>query len=719
MHPSRLDPSGLDLGRLLAPRSVAVVGASERPGSYAAQTLLNLARAGFSGRVVGVNPGRAQAFGVPCVPTLADLDGPVDAVVVATPAATVVDQVDAAGALGCGGVVVFAAGFEDAAGQRAQVAVREAAARHGLPVIGPNSNGLVAVGGRAPLWGDAAHLPASPGPVALVTQSGNVGVVGLAHRRGEGLHTVVSLGNAAVVDAAAAVSHLAGTPGVRCIAVYLEDDGDGARLADALAECARHDVRLAVLKVGRSSEGRAAGAAHTAALAGDHRVFAALVRQAGGVLVGEPHDLLETARALAAGRRHPGRVAVLTSSGGDAAMAADLADVVGVPLAPLHPTTRARLAEALPSTAQVGNPLDHTNLVWADTTAVARIAEALARDPDVGHLLYVQDEPPGLPETDRREWAATREGGRSGAHRAGLEALLVATTPGQEPPQAVSGLGPALASLAALRRPAPDPGRLHAIAEAVRAWRVHPVAESGGSREGWLSEHATKQMLVEAGIAVPAHGLAASAAAAARTAQALGFPVAIKLSAPGLLHKSEAGALALDVRTVGQARAAATRLLGGGRGRRRTDPGSAREGRGAPGALLLVERMVEPGVEVLVAVHHDGVVPALVVGLGGIWAEALDDVAVIPLPAVAADIEEALRGLRGQALLFGGRGRAGVDVPALCHLAERAAALLLARGLRVLELNPVVVAPIGAVAVDALARVAAAGLDGPATALLS
>ena len=346
-----------DLNRLLAPRSVAVVGATDREGTYAHTTLLNLARAGFAGRVVGVHPTRSDAAGVPCVPTLADA-GPVDAVVIATPADTVPGYIAEAAALGCGGAVVYAAGFAEAGRADLQDALVSAAA--GLPVVGPNGNGLVSVPARAPLWGDAVTLPETAGGVALISDSGNIGVVGMAHRSGEGLHTVVSAGNAAVIDTPTLLGEISLLDGVRAVALYVEGDGSGAAWCEALARCAERDVRVVVLKAGRSTRGAAVGAAHTAALVGDQAVFAAMIAEAGGVMVTQPLELLETARALAMGRRDSRGAAFLTCSGGDAAIAADLADDLGVSLADLGTATQGQVvdvtqAAAVSSSAVVGS----------------------------------------------------------------------------------------------------------------------------------------------------------------------------------------------------------------------------------------------------------------------------------------------------------------------------------------------------------------------------
>jgi acyl-CoA synthetase (NDP forming) len=282
----------MDLSRLYRPASIAVVGASERPGSYSSQTLENLAAFGYEGAVYGVNPKRDSVHGRPCFPSLSDLPEPADAVIVAIPAAGVAQVVEEAGRTGCGGAVVFSAGFAEIAGGREyQAALMDAAARHGLPVCGPNGNGIVALASRAALWGDALR-PQEPGHVAMVSQSGNVAVNALNTKRGLRFHSVTSCGNQAVLDAADYIEFLAGEDGVHSIALYLEDDGDGARLCEALAACAEAAVRVAVLKVGTSAAGATAAAAHTGALAGDQRVFRALVEEAGAVWAGDVHELL-------------------------------------------------------------------------------------------------------------------------------------------------------------------------------------------------------------------------------------------------------------------------------------------------------------------------------------------------------------------------------------------------------------------------------------------
>jgi acetate---CoA ligase (ADP-forming) len=747
-----------DPAPLLHPRSVAVVGANERAGSYGDVIFRNLAAAGFEGAVYGVNPKRDEVHGRPCVPSVADLPEPVDAVVVAIPAAACAPVLIEAGERGCGGAIVLAAGFgETAAGRPLEDELRAAARVAGIPVCGPNGNGVVSVAARAPLWGDSVER-LSPGPVAVITQSGNFGVNALGSDRGLGFHTVVSTGNSAVLEPSDWLEALATTKGVGSIALMLESDGDGARLARALATCAEREIGVAVLKVGSSEGGARAAGAHTGALAGDQRVFAALLEEAGAAQASEPGELLELARALAVPAARPtrrGGLAILTCSGGDSGMAADLAAARGLDLPELSPTARERLGKVLPSAATVGNPLDYTSMLWDDHEALEEVAAAVASDPAIDQLLLLFDQPRGLDPEVAEGWEAVRRALLAGAARGDAATILASTLPELLDPDTVielmkggrvataAGLGAAIACAAALRTPLAEPERLREIATADESGRdgaagqgrtagtegaedesaadvrgpgadgtganamASGVAADGGSDaaagggptgagrvgpvdpiDGALGEAEAKRLLAEGGLAVPDGSVAVDVAGAVDVALSVGLPVALKLSSPALLHKTEAGALALDLRTEEDVRDAAERLLG--------LPAAA-------GATLLVERMAGDGVELIFAVRRDGVVPALLVGVGGIWAEALDDVALVPLPASAERVERALRGLRAASLLTGARGGPAVDLAAAAHFGSRLGELALEHGLDLLEVNPALASPHGCVALDAVA----------------
>ena len=663
----------MDLSRLLSPRSVAVVGATDRAGSYGAETLQNLERLGFEGEVWGINPRRSSVFGLPCFPSLRELPGVPDAVVIAIPAAGVPAVIDEAGALGCGGAVVYAAGFgETPAGVSLDSSLRDAARRHALPVCGPNCDGLIALHSRAALWGDALASP-QPGHVALVSQSGNLVVNALATRRGLRLHTAVSSGNEAVVTTPDWIEHLAREPEVRSIAVLMEADGDGSRLCEALAVCADEGVGVAVLKVGASAVGAAAATAHTGALAGDHRIFRALIEEAGAAWAEDMHDLLELGKALAV-RRPPRRgdgVAILTCSGGDSGLGADEAARRGLSLPAFADATVEALRERLPEAATVSNPLDYTALIWGEADTLRDIVAAVGVDPGIGEVLVFYDRPAGIEGAMAESWDAVEEGILAGAAVCGAPVTVSSTLPELLEDEsawrfqsagvaAVAGLR---TGVACVRLPSLDGARLREMA-AVRSRR-------GPGR--WLAEHEAKALLRARGVPV-VRGLLALNEGEARAALAdLGGAVAVKASSPEVRHKTANGALALDIADREEVGAAYSRIA------RLSSP------------TVLVEEMAPPGAELLVSVRTDAVVPALVVGAGGIDTEAHDDIAVIPLPAGVARITAAIESLR-----------APIDPRHAAPIAHAIAEA--ADGLELLECNPVIVHPDGAVVVDAVAK---------------
>ncbi len=349
-------------------------------------------------------------------------------------------------------------------------------------------------------------------------------------------------------------------------------------------------------------------------------------------------------------------------------------------------------AACCPRRRRSANPLDYTSLIWAERERLAAIAEALGNDPAISQLLVFHDTPAGLTEETRPGWEATRRGLADGAERSAAAPLFSSTLPdliGEEEIleldgrgiAAVQGLGTAMRCVAALRRKPGDPARLREIA----------AAAAGRSEAGpWLGEAEAKALLESAGVPVPERRIAVDAEDAARQAAELRGPVVLKLSSPTIQHKSDVGALALGVEDPETVAAEARRLL--------SLPV-------ADGAELLVERMAaDPGAELIVAARGDAVVPALVIGIGGIWTEILEDVAVIPLPADAERIRASIEALRGAPLLHGARGSEPVDIAAVAAAAARIGELASAERLALLEVNPLLATAEGALALDAVAR---------------
>nr|WP_062333617.1 acetate--CoA ligase family protein [Herbidospora sakaeratensis] len=656
--------------RLLAPRSVAVVGASTRPGSYGNQAVANLVTAGFPGPVYGVHPTAREVHGVSCVPAIGDLPIAPDALVIATPAATVPGLLREAGERGCGGAVVLAAGFaEIPEGRPLQDELREVALAHDLPVCGPNGNGVVSVVGRAPMWGDA-YLPRRPGPVALVSQSGNVAVNALLSRRALRLHTVVSCGNQAVLNASDYLAALAELDGVRSVGLYLETEDPG--LPAALALAAGHGIRVAVLKAGSSERGAAAASAHTGAVAGDHRVLKALVEEAGGAWARNPHELLELAKALShSGRRTRGTgVLVVTCSGGDAAVAADEAARLQVPLPALGAVTVERLKGLLPGTATAANPLDYTAVIFGETRRTADIITAAGDDPAVGVVLAYYDRPEEMDAEQTEAWDAALSGITHAAADLDVPVVVAATLPELMPEATaehltdlgvvpVAGLTEGLVCAHAMTA-RPDLDRLRELA-----------ACAPRSPDRWLREVEGKALLKAHGVAVPRGAVAGNAEEAEALRKELGT-VVVKVDSADVRHKAAEGGVILGV--------SGERDLE--RALRQVPP------------PVLVEEMVPPGVEVMVSVRYDAITPVLVVALGGAWVEVFGDAAVIPLPVTPERVAGAVRKLRAARLI--------PDIEALARTAVAIADMTRQEGFALVEVNPVILRGRTATAVDAV-----------------
>ena len=472
---------------------------------------------------------------------------------------------------------------------------------------------------------------------------------------------------------------------MRSVALLVEDAGDGAALCEALAACADAGIGVAVLKVGASAVGAAAAAAHTGALAGDQRVFRALAREAGAAWADDVHDLLELAKALAVrGARPRGRgLGILTCSGGDSGLGADEAERLGIELPAFAPATSAALEERLPATATIANPLDYTAVIWGDRDWERDVVALVGEDPNVDQVLVFYDHPPGLDGALGESWQAVEDGIVDGAHASPVPVMVVATLPellddaaaarfADAGVPAVAGLRTGLACAAALQAPPPDPARLREMAAAARGSNGSPPASDGGR---WLAEHEVKDLLRAAAVPVVEGRVVVGEEDAVDALGELGGLVAVKASHPEIRHKAAVGAVRINLAAEPAVRAAFRDF--------------------SPRGAVLVERMARPGAELIVSVRWDAVVPALVIGLGGGYAEVLDDVAIVPLPADPARVERAIRQLKGAALL----GTA--DLPAAARLASRLSEL---HGLELIECNPVLVHNEGAVVVDAIAK---------------
>ena len=414
-------------------------------------------------------------------------------------------------------------------------------------------------------------------------------------------------------------------------------------------------------------------------------MFRSLVEEAGAVWADDVHELLELAKTIAVQHSKPASgargLAIMTCSGGDSAQGADVAQELGIELPALAPGTVRRLRELLPSAATVANPLDYTAMLWGERSALAELVRTLGEDPAIGQVLVFYDQPHGLTGAPEASWRAVREAVIDGAEASPVPTLVSSTLPellddGAAWEFAQAGVAAAAGLRTGLRCAGArwtQPRRSGAAARDRRhgAGRATP----GPRAIGWPSTR-RRRCSPAHGVAVPRGRVVSDEDDAVRALGELGGHVALKLSAASIQHKTELGAVALDLREANEVRGAYRRLAALA---------------GAHGGSVLAEWMASPGIELIVAARTDGVVPALVLGLGGIWTELLDDVAVVPLPANAARIERALGQLRGAPLLLGGRGGQRLDLGAAARLAEAVGELLVQRSLAVVECNPVLV----------------------------
>ena len=695
-----------NLRRLLKPRHVAVIGGRE------AETVAGeCARIGYRGPVWPVNPRRESIGGHRCFRTVEDLPQAPDAAFVAVPREAAIDTVARLAAMGAGGAVCHTAGFAETGAEGARLEAALVAAAGDLALIGPNCYGVINYLDRAALW-PFAHGGACPGyGAAIVTQSGMLSSDLTMSQRSVPFAFMASIGNQSVVTQADCIDIFGEFDGVRAIGLHVEEIPDVARFSAAVRKAVAAEVPVVALRTGVSEIGARLVASHTGALSGADDLYQALFDRLGVIRVSTPAELLETLKFLCvAGVPGGDRVAALTCSGGAAAMLADHVQGLGLQFPPPSERTAERLAQCLPHTATVSNPLDYTTPIWGIPQRVRPVFDAMLADPcDIA--LIVQDYPlEGLDES-KDSYLSDARSFIAAARAAGVPAAVCSTLPenldrttremlvaaGVAPMQ---GLREALDAIAGAvwhgrrrQRMRGEAGTADADAGAVT---VASVAGTGPVTS--VDEHQAKRWLHGVGIPIPA-GCVTGARDAPEAAARIGFPVAVKLVNEHLLHKTEAGAVALGISSPVEVEAAVARIRAD---MRRFDADASAD-------RFLVERMVGPPLaELLVGVRTDprfGL--AMTLASGGVLAELVADAVTILLPASRVDLEEALGRLRISRLLDGFRGAAPANRAVIVDALSRLASHLRREDDVVVEVevNPLFVLTDRVCAVDALMRV--------------
>ncbi len=699
---------------LFRPKSIAVIGASDRAGSVGATVMRNVMAGGFSGTVYAVNPGHLIVAGQRAYPDVTHLPQAPELAVIATPPATIPAIIDALGRRGTRAAVVITGGLSkarDADGKSISQAMRDAARPYLLRILGPNCVGLLVPG--LGINASFAHTAALPGNLAFVSQSGGLttAVLDWAKSRGIGFSHFISLGDAADVDFGDLLDYLASDSGTRAILLYIESITAARKFMSAARAAARNKPVL-VVKAGCAPEGARAAASHTGALAGADDVYDAALRRAGMLRVDTIQELFDAVETLARAQpltspmRGAGLV-IMTNGGGPAVMAADALSLHGGQLAVLSGAALQRLDAALPATWSHGNPVDIIG--DAPASRYAATLQALVDDKDNDAILFIHAPTAIVSAADvARACAPLAKGRRVLACWLGADAVAEARRIFEvegipcydTPEQAVSAFLQLVAyqrNQQMLMQTPPSVPRDFVADAAVARGTVNAALQAG--RE-WLSEAETRGVLAAYGIPVVRTRSAANADEAARAAAEIGFPVALKIISPQITHKSDVGGVALNLANAGELRHAAQ-----GMARRLHER--------APQAQLagytVQEMVVRPKAhEVIIGAVVDAVFgPAILFGQGGVAVEVVADRAVALPPLNLMLAAELVSRTRVARLLGGYRDRPPANREAL-YLALVKVSQLMAdlAGIVEIDINPLLVDESGVIALDARIRVA-------------
>jgi acetate---CoA ligase (ADP-forming) len=667
------------LSMLWSATSIAVVGASDRPGALGRLPVDFLQRYGYAGRVLPVRPDGATVAGLPSYTSLRDCPPPVDLAMIMVAAERVPAAVEDCVAADVPVAIICTSGFAEtgADGAELQESVVRTAHAGGLRILGPNCIGTVGVGAGqvssfSPLF-SGEHTRLVPGSLGFVSQSGALGygAVSLAFERGLGLGWIVNTGNEADVTTVEVLAAIGRQPDCRGLLGYVESLSDVSGLRDVVST----GVPVALLKAGRSEAGQRAAALHTGALAAEDKVVDAALRQLGIVSVDDVEDLLDVGDVMQVAHRSAGdRVAVVTTSGGSGILAADAVAAHGLSLARLSTSTQEILDRIVPAFGATANPVDVTATVMSNGALFDQALAAIADDPEVDVVLACFCVLTGQDVDDVVSSLATVAG------RSHKPVVAVRTGADHLAPDAARRMREAGIPCY------PTPARAVRAISALRVFGSGALLHATEVDEvkmdtipipsGGISESGLKDLLADAGFPIPARQFATTGKEAREAVEELGGLGVFKAIVPGLLHKSDHGGVVLGV-TPEDAAAVWKQLdtLGG---------------------RVLIEQQVSGGVEALVGVAPSPLGSVLTIGVGGVLTELLDDVALRLLPVSRIEVEEMVDETRLGRLLDGVRGAGPADRTAFVDVVLRLASMAAAwpTGFE-LDLNPIAVLPVG------------------------
>lgn len=704
------------LDAILHPRSIAVVGASRRPQTIGREILHNLIDFGFTGPIYPVNPHLTAVHSIRAYPSLKAIPDPVDLAIIVVPQNLVDGIVDDAAAKGVRGLVVITAGYREtgAAGAKAEAVLKEKVRRAGIRMVGPNCMGVINTDPEVRMNGTFAATTPIAGTAGFMSQSGALGEMILAHAEqiGLGIAYFVSMGNKTDVSGNDLLEAWEDDPRVNVILMYLESFGNPARFAAITRRVTRKKPILAV-KSGRSAAGARAAFSHTGALAGAEVAVDSLMEQCGVLRMGTMSEMFTLATALAHQPLPRGnRIAILTNAGGPAIMATDACAMRGLEVAELPAATQEALRGVLAPEASVRNPVDM--IASADGPRYAAALDILKRDESVDGLIVLFVSPITINAVEvARAIIAAAQGARlpiltcfmgKEQGRQGVDELRQAGVPVYLFPEEAAL---AMAGLLRYRQIRERPAGTAPAFEVDRARAQAALDAAAAAGRTVLTLEETADLLGAYGLPVAPSRVATTPAEAIEAASALGYPVVVKGLAEGLVHKTDRGAVKVDLRN-GDEVAAACRSIAQSLGQASgAAPGRA-SGSGPIAVRFQVQPMVRGGHETILGVFHDPQFgPLLMFGLGGIFVEVMKDVAFRVLPVTDTEARDMVRGIRGHPILAGTRGGPKADEDFLVEAALRLGQLAIeCPEVEQVDVNPLIVGPnrAGSFVVDARIR---------------
>ena len=683
------------LRTLFEPRSIALVGASDK-STWSLMIHVGLTQGGFGGKVYFINPRNSTVHGQPTVARLTDIGEPVDLCYIMVGTDAVLPVIQDMIAAGIHNAVVLTGGFaeQDDHGRALQEEITRLAAEHDLAIIGPNCMGYINITRSTEAMATLPERPILVGSVALISQSGALGgmMLNYAHTQNVGLSMLISTGNEAAVSVTDALQYAVEDEETKVIALFMETIREPDRFVQIARRAFERGKPVVVLKAGRSEVTARVALTHTGALTGDDRVIDALLRQLGIIRVNSIEELILTANAFAiVGQLSGRRLGIVAISGGACDLAADLAEDARIALPIFAEQTKNDLRGLLPVLGPANNPLDVTGAAMNNQDLMGNLLGVVTHDPGLDAVLCLM-EPPTEDTPQARFVMNILMGIGLALERSSIPAFMIpiASNDVRESGRAfLERTGVPFLS-GGIRLLIPALGKLMDWSERYRTAQAHESsAPSEGVRAislddvatGSWSEYQARAFLEQQRIPVIPATLATSAEQAAEAARAMGFPVALKIASPDIVHKSDIGGVKLGLQNEDAVREAFTQVMGSAKA-----AVSAAHIEG-----VLVSPMRSGGVELLVGVTRDATWgQVLAVGMGGIWVELLKDTSLRVLPVTRDDVRAMLAELQGAKLLHGARGSKPADMDALVEVIYRTAEL--AQGLKAdlesLEINP-------------------------------